>query len=70
MSDISIGLVCAACSHDWVANLAEQDNFRLINRGDKQVKIYRVPCPICDTVTLIEVEADGEGPQPNKWWLT
>ena len=54
------------CSHDWVQDLGEVDNFRLVIRGDRQAKIYRVPCPICGSVVLVEVDA-GEDDIPSSW---
>lgn len=66
MASLQVGLLCGICSHDWVQDLDEIDNFRVVVRGDRQVKIYRVPCPICGGVVLVEVDA-GEDDIRSSW---
>ncbi len=56
MSNIAIALVCARCSHDWIHQLSSEDSPRLMNKGGKEVKIYRVSCPICGGQMLVEVD--------------
>lgn len=66
MTNIQVGLICATCSHDWRQDLGEIDNFRVAIRGDRQAKIYRVPCPICGSIVMVEVEA-GQEDIPSSW---
>ena len=66
MTSIQIALICATCSHDWVQNLDEIDNFRVAIRGERQVKVYRVPCPICGSAVMVEVDA-GPDDVPSAW---
>lgn len=55
MSEISVALICASCSHDWVADLSQEQNFREVEKEGVPVRIYRVACPICGAVLLVEV---------------
>jgi hypothetical protein len=55
VSEISVALICASCSHDWVADLSQEENFRPVERGGRPARIYRVACPICGAVLLVEV---------------
>ena len=53
MASLQVGLLCGTCSHDWVQDLGEIDNVRVVVRGDRQATIYLVPCPMCVGVVLV-----------------
>lgn len=62
MGNMSLSLVCARCSHDWVQEIGPQEPFRLMDKGAKQVKIYRISCPICGGQLMVEID-DGSSSQ-------
>lgn len=66
MSNIAIALVCARCSHDWIHQLSDEDSPRLMNKGGREVKIYRVNCPICGGQMLVEVDDAAAAPDAPK----
>jgi len=49
-----------------VQDLSEIENFRVAIRGERQVKVYRVPCPICGSAVMVEVDA-GPDDIPSAW---
>ena len=58
MTNLSISLICGICSHDWVQDLGQIETFKVNKRdGGQYAKIYRVPCPICGHILLVETDA-------------
>ncbi|MBE2224321.1 MAG: hypothetical protein IAF02_22465 [Anaerolineae bacterium] len=66
MINPSISLICGTCSHDWIQDLGQINTFKVINRDGQLTKIYRVPCPICDNILMIESSTDTDD-TPSAW---
>ena len=62
----SISLICGTCSHDWIQDLGQIDTLKVTNQGGQLTKVYRVPCPICGNIILIESSTDSDD-TPSAW---
>lgn len=62
----SISLICGTCSHDWIQDLGHIDTFKVTDQGGQLTKVYRVPCPICGNIILIESSTDSDD-TPSAW---
>ncbi|MFO7682570.1 MAG: hypothetical protein R6X34_21240 [Chloroflexota bacterium] len=66
MTNLSLNLICGLCSHDWLQDLSEIDTFKVIEQDQQFTKIYRIPCPICGHVLMVETTA-GSDDIPTSW---
>ena len=66
MTNPSIHLICATCSHNWVQDLAQIETFKIIERNGQFAKIHRVPCPICGHILIVETNATPDD-IPTSW---
>lgn len=62
----SISLICGTCSHDWIQDLGQIDTFKVTDQGGQLTKVYRVACPICGNILLIESSTDSDD-TPSAW---
>jgi len=62
----SISLTCDTCSHDWIQDLGQIDTVKVTTKGKQLTKIYRVSCPICGNILMIESSTDADD-TPSTW---
>lgn len=60
MINPSITLTCGTCNHDWLQDLGQISTFKVTNQGGQLTKIYRIPCPICGNILMIESSTDSD----------
>lgn len=66
MTNLSLTLICGLCSHDWQQDLNEIDTFKVIEQDQQFTKIYRIPCPICGHVIMVETSTEHDD-SPSLW---